>query len=90
MANHHKSRFDVVIYGGTPAGIAAAVAAGRMGRSVALLDTHGHVGGMAASGLGKSDVEKKEYIGGMFAEYTRPASTPRTAATTRRAGAAAR
>lgn len=71
MANHHKSRFDVVIYGGTPAGIAAAVAAGRMGRSVALLDTHGHVGGMAASGLGKSDVEKKEYIGGMFAEYTR-------------------
>lgn len=71
MARDISSKFDVVIYGGTPAGIAAAVAAARMGRSVALLDTHAHFGGMAASGLGKSDVEKKEYIGGMFAEFIR-------------------
>lgn len=64
-------KFDVVVYGGTPAGIAAAVAAARMGRRVALIDTHAHFGGMAASGLGKSDVEKKQYIGGIFAEYVR-------------------
>lgn len=63
------SRFDVVIYGGTPAGIAAAIAAARMGRAVALLDTHAHFGGMAASGLGKSDIEKRAYVGGIFTEF---------------------
>lgn len=67
-SSHDK--FDIVIYGATPAGIASAVAAARMGRSVALIDTHAHIGGMAASGLGKSDVEKPEYIGGIFSEFT--------------------
>lgn len=64
------SSYDLVIMGGTPAGIAAALAAARMGRTVALIDTHAHFGGMAASGLGKSDVEKPAYIGGIFAEFT--------------------
>lgn len=64
-----NGRFDLVIYGGTPAGIAAAVAGARMGRSVALVERHPHIGGMAASGLGKSDVERPEYIGGLFAEF---------------------
>lgn len=63
--------FDVAVYGGTPAGIAAAVAAARMGRTVALLDTHRRFGGMAASGLSKSDVEKREYIGGVFTDFVR-------------------
>jgi len=40
-----------------------------MGQRVALIDTHAHVGGMAASGLGKSDIEKPEYVGGLFAEF---------------------
>ncbi len=67
---HDEFKYDIVIYGGTPAGIAAAVAAARMGRSVALIDTHGHFGGMAASGLGKSDVENPQYIGGLFSTFT--------------------
>jgi NADPH-dependent 2,4-dienoyl-CoA reductase/sulfur reductase-like enzyme len=44
---------DLVIYGGTPGGIAAAVSAARMGREVTLVEYHGHLGGMTASGLGK-------------------------------------
>ncbi|MSU22422.1 MAG: FAD-dependent oxidoreductase [Opitutus sp.] len=61
--------FDLVVVGGTPGGIAAAVTAARQGRSVALLEYHAHLGGMAASGLGKSDVETKEAIGGLWREF---------------------
>ena len=51
---------DIAVHGATPAGIAAAVTAARLGCSVVLVDTHAHIGGMAASGLGKSDVEKPQ------------------------------
>lgn len=61
---------DVIVLGGTPGGIAAALAAGRRGRNVLLIEHHAHLGGMAASGLGKSDVEQRHLIGGLFAEFT--------------------
>lgn len=61
---------DVVVLGGTPGGIAAAVAAARLGRSVVLVEYHNHIGGMTASGLGKSDVENRAMIGGLFREFT--------------------
>ena len=61
---------DVVVLGATPGGIAAAVAAARLGRSVLLVEYHRHIGGMAASGLGKSDIEHRELIGGLFREFT--------------------
>jgi len=60
---------DVIVYGATPGGIAAAVSAARLGHSVALLDDHTHIGGMAASGLGKSDVETREAVSGLFGEF---------------------
>lgn len=63
-------KFDIVIVGGTPGGIAAAVAAARLGRSVALVEYHRHIGGMAASGLGKSDIENRAAIAGLFREFT--------------------
>jgi hypothetical protein len=65
----HGKEFDVVIYGGTPGGVAAAVSAARMGRTVALIEYHRHLGGMSASGLGKSDIENREAIGGLFREF---------------------
>jgi hypothetical protein len=61
--------FDVVVYGGTPGGIAAAVTAARLGHTTALVEYHAHLGGMAASGLGKSDVEHREAIGGLWREF---------------------
>jgi len=64
-----NQQVDAFIYGATPAGIAAAVVISRMGRRAVLADSRAHVGGMAASGLGKSDVEKPEYIGGLFREF---------------------
>ncbi len=43
--------FDVVVYGGTPGGAAAAVACARHGASVVLLEQKRHVGGLTTSGL---------------------------------------
>ncbi len=61
--------FDVAVIGGTPAGITAAIAAARQGHSVALTEYHAHLGGMTSSGLGKSDVETRAAIGGLFKEF---------------------
>ena len=42
------ARSDVVVVGGGPAGLAAAVAASREGAGVTLLERYPHLGGMAA------------------------------------------
>ncbi len=62
--------FEVVVVGGTPAGIMAAIAAARLGSSAALVEYHDHIGGMSTSGLGKSDIENKAVISGLFREFT--------------------
>lgn len=61
--------YDVVVYGGTPGGVAAAVAAARQGVSVALLVQEQRVGGMVSSGLGASDVGDVKVVGGFAAEF---------------------
>lgn len=63
-------QFDVVILGATPGGIASALTAARLGQTVALVEYHRQIGGMAASGLGKSDIENRAMIAGFFAEFT--------------------
>ncbi|MAT15880.1 MAG: FAD-dependent oxidoreductase [Planctomyces sp.] len=63
------ARFDVVVYGATPGGVSAAISAARMGDRVALIGYQQHVGGMSTSGLGKSDIEKREMIQGLFKEF---------------------
>jgi hypothetical protein len=62
-------QFDVVVYESTPGGIAAAITSARLGHSVALISVENHIGGMTTSGLGKSDIETKEAIGGLFREF---------------------
>ncbi len=63
------ANFDVVVIGGTPGGVASAIAAARLGHAVALTEYHNHLGGMSASGLGKTDIETKEAIAGLFREF---------------------
>jgi len=48
-------RFDLCVYGATPAGIACAVRAARKGMTVALVHHHAHIGGMWTNGLGVLD-----------------------------------
>ncbi|MYH43098.1 MAG: FAD-dependent oxidoreductase [Acidimicrobiia bacterium] len=45
------ARSDVVVVGGGPAGLAAAVSAARGGASVTLLERYAHLGGLAAGGM---------------------------------------
>lgn len=61
--------FDIVIYGGTSAGVMAAVQGSRMGKSVVLIETGKHIGGMTSSGLGKIDKGEHSSIGGLTKEY---------------------
>ena len=62
---------DVVIYGATPSGIMAAIAASRAGRSVDLLEPSDRIGGMMTSGISHSDVGVKGTIAGLALEFFR-------------------
>jgi len=61
----------VVVFGATPAGIAAAAAAARAGQRVVLLEPSPWVGGMMSGGLAKTDIGPRgnEIIGGFAAEF---------------------
>ncbi len=60
---------DIVVFGGTPAGIMAAVAAGRAGASVVLVEPSYLIGGLMSGGLHKTDIGKRETIGGLSREF---------------------
>ncbi len=63
---------DVCVYGGTSGGVAAAVAAARLGKSVAFISLNNHVGGMTASGLGVTDIgpgNDTSYVSGISREF---------------------
>jgi hypothetical protein len=61
--------YDVVVYGGTSAGIIAAVQARRMGKSVVVVAPEKHLGGLSAGGLGFTDTGDKSVIGGLSREF---------------------
>lgn len=61
--------FDVVVYGGTSAGIAAAVEATRLGKSVVVVAPEIHLGGLTSGGLGWTDSGQKEAVGGFAREF---------------------
>jgi hypothetical protein len=62
---------DIVIYGGTSAGIVAAVQAQRMGKKVMLIEPSKHIGGLTTGGLGATDIGNKQVIGGLARDFYR-------------------
>jgi hypothetical protein len=60
---------DVVVYGGTSAGVTAAVQAKKMGRSVVIVCPDKHLGGLTSGGLGFTDTGDKAVIGGLAREF---------------------
>jgi hypothetical protein len=60
---------DVVVYGGTASGVAAAVQAARMGKSVVVIVPSQHIGGLTSGGLGYTDSGNKAVIGGISLEF---------------------
>lgn len=53
---HADKKIQVLVYGSTPSGIMAAVAAARHGATVGLLSQRVHVGGVCSGGLGQTDI----------------------------------
>lgn len=64
-----NNNYDVVIIGGTPGGIMAAMAAAREGKSVLLLERTSHIGGLPANGLGATDITTRNATTGLFHEF---------------------
>ena len=60
---------DLIIYGGTSAGVIAAVQAKRMGKSVVIVCPDKHLGGLSSGGLGFTDTGDKSVIGGLAREF---------------------
>src|SRR5215216_1178220 len=61
--------YEIIVYGGNSGGVAAAVHAARMGKTVALIEPGRHLGGMTSSGLGWVDVGDPRTIGGVARDY---------------------
>jgi len=61
---------DVIVYGATPGGIAAALAAAKDGRSVLLVEPSIRIGGMTTNGLSHPDFRAFESITGTYYELT--------------------
>lgn len=68
---------DIVVYGATPAGIAASIQGARMGKKVILLEPTRHVGGIVIEGLGSTDIDNhpefqnSAALGGIALEFYR-------------------
>ncbi len=64
---------DVVVVGGGPGGVGAAIAAARSGAATVLIERYGHLGGMASGGLinifpNLSDISGRQHIFGLTQE----------------------
>lgn len=66
---NQEKQYDIVIYGGTAAGIVAAIQAKRMGKSAVVIEPSQRIGGLTTGGLGDTDFGMKEAIGGLSLEF---------------------
>ena len=64
-----ETSVDIVIYGSSPAAIAAAVQAKRMGRTAVVVSPETRIGGMTTGGLGQTDIGNKSAFGGIALEF---------------------
>lgn len=67
--NENDFQADIIIYGGTSAGVTAAVQAKKMGKSVIVVSPDIHLGGLSSGGLGFTDTGNKAVIGGLAREF---------------------
>lgn len=62
-------QYDLVIVGGTPGGIMAAIAAAREGNDCLILERTEHTGGLPANGLGATDIGTRGATTGLFERF---------------------
>ena len=63
------AEFDLVVYGGTSAGVIAAVQAKKMGKTAIIVGPDKHLGGLSSGGLGFTDTGNKAVIGGLSRDF---------------------
>ena len=68
-ASATSADYDVVVYGGTSAGVIAAVQAIKMGKTAVIVGPDKHLGGLSSGGLGWTDTGNKSVIGGLSREF---------------------
>jgi len=61
--------YDLVVYGGTSAGIVAGIQSLAMGKSVVVIEPTNREGGLTTGGLGQTDIGNKQVIGGLSREF---------------------
>jgi len=64
-----QNKYDVIVYGGTSAGITAAIECSRMNKNVLLIEPSMRIGGLTTGGLGATDIGNKIAIGGISREF---------------------
>ena len=63
--------YDIIVYGGTSAGVTAAIKASRLGKTTLLIEPTTHLGGLTTAGLGMTDAGNPAVIGGLAREFYR-------------------
>ena len=63
------NNYDVVIYGGTSAGVIAAIEVTKLGKRAILIEPGKHLGGLTSGGLGATDIGNKGAIGGLSRDF---------------------
>jgi hypothetical protein len=66
---HPHHTYDLVIYGGSSGGIAAAIQARRMDKTAIIIEPGQHLGGLTSGGLGATDIGNKAAIGGISRKF---------------------
>lgn len=69
--NRSKDEFDIVVYGGTSAGIIAGYTAKQLGKSVLVIEPGTHLGGLTTGGLGATDIGNKYAVTGLATDFYR-------------------
>jgi hypothetical protein len=60
---------DVLVFGGTASGVAAACTAARLGKRAVVTEFGTHIGGLTSGGLGWTDIGNKAAIGGFAHDF---------------------
>ena len=70
-----KSSADIVVVGGSPSGLSAAIQAARLGSDVIVVEPYRRIGGMMSGGLTRTDFGDRESTGGIAREFFQRVAT---------------
>ena len=66
-----EKKYDIIVYGGTSAGVIAAYSARLEGKTVLLIEPGMHLGGLTSGGLGQTDIGNKYAVTGIARNFYR-------------------